>query len=123
MLAAIGSLLGLSELMAWPTEHLTDAADNWTATANRWYQVFTQIWQDSLSVDWQGNTAEQLHARTYADKAKVSGLADQLYAAATVARSGASDLEAVSVLPGSTSENLLTDKHTTVGCMWPPIRR
>jgi hypothetical protein len=94
MPAAIGSFPGLPELMAWPTEHLTEAADHWTATANRWYEVFTQIWQDSLSVDWQGNAAEQLHTRTYADKSKVSGLVDQLYEAATVARAGASDVTA-----------------------------
>jgi hypothetical protein len=94
MPAAIGPLPGLSELMNWPTEHLTEAADHWTATANRWYEIFTQIWQDSLSVDWQGNTIEQLHTRTYADRTKVIGLTDQLYEAATVARTGASDLEA-----------------------------
>ena len=96
MADAIGPFPSLSELMAWPTEHLTEAADHWTATGDRWYEAFTGMWQDSLSVDWQGDAAEKLQARTYADRAKVSGLADQLNEAATVARTGASELEAAS---------------------------
>jgi hypothetical protein len=85
---------GLSHLLAWPTDHLTDGAKHWEAVGGRWYQAFTQVWQDSLSVDWEGRAAEGLHARTYADKLKVSGLVDQLQEAAAVARSGASDLVA-----------------------------
>nr|WP_246541061.1 hypothetical protein [Mycobacterium spongiae] len=84
----------MSELLAWPTEHLTEAADYWTATGNRWYEVFNQMWRDSLSVDWKGNGAEGLRTRTYADNAEVSGLVDQLHGAATTARAGASDLYA-----------------------------
>jgi hypothetical protein len=85
---------GLSDLLAWPTEHLTDGATQWEATSARWYEAFTQAWHDSLSVDWQGSAAAALHDRTTGDRQKVSGLADQLQQAATVARSGASDLDA-----------------------------
>jgi hypothetical protein len=85
---------GLSDLLAWPTDHLTDGAEHWEAVAGQWYQAFTQVWQDSLSVDWDGKAAEALHARTYADKLKVGGLVDELQQAAMVARSGASDLYA-----------------------------
>lgn len=94
MVAAIGSFPSLSELTAWPTEHLTEAADYWTATGNRWYEVFNQMWQDSLSVDWKGNGAEAVHTRTRADNVKVGGLVDQLHEAATIARAGASELYA-----------------------------
>jgi hypothetical protein len=92
MCAAVASVPSLSSLMAWPTEHLTEAADYWTITGNRWYDAFAQTWQDSLSVEWTGTGAEALHTRTHADKAKVSDLADQLHEAAKVARAGASDL-------------------------------
>jgi hypothetical protein len=92
--AASEALPGLSELMAWPTEHLTEAADYWTATANRWYEVFARMWQDSLSVDWEGDTPEQVHTRTFDDKSRVGGLAGQLYEAAAAARAGASDVTA-----------------------------
>jgi hypothetical protein len=85
---------GLSQLLAWPTEHLTEGADYWDATAARWYEVFAQVWQDSLSIDWEGSAAEKLHTRTYTDKVKVGGLVDQLEEAAKAARIGASDLYA-----------------------------
>jgi hypothetical protein len=94
MSAAIASFPSLSDLLAWPTEHLTEAAGYWTATGNRWHSVFDQVWQESLSVDWKGDGAEALHTRAYADKVKVSGLVDQLHEAAKVARAGASDLYA-----------------------------
>jgi hypothetical protein len=85
---------GLSDLLTWPTEHLTYGATHWDAIAGRWYGAFTQVWQDSLSVDWQGSAAEALHVRTAGDRHKVSGLVDQLQQAAASARSGASDLDA-----------------------------
>lgn len=85
---------GLSDLLAWPTDHLTTGAEHWVAVAGRWYEAFTQVWQDLLSVDWEGRAAEAVHARTYDDRLKVSGLVDQLQEAATVARRGASDLYA-----------------------------
>jgi hypothetical protein len=94
MAAATRPFPSLSELMAWPTEHLTEAANYWTATGNHWYEVFNQIWQDSLSVDWKGDGAEALQTRTRADNIKVDGLVDQLHEAATTARAGASDLYA-----------------------------
>lgn len=94
MATAIASAPTLSSLMAWPTEHLTNAADYWSSTGNRWYDVFAQTWHESLSVDWRGTGADALQTRTYADKLKVSGLVDQLHEAAKVARAGASDLYA-----------------------------
>ncbi|VBA54405.1 hypothetical protein LAUMK191_03094 [Mycobacterium attenuatum] len=95
MVAATGFYPGLSQLLAWPTDHLTKAADHWVATGNRWYEVFNQIWRDSLSVDWKGIGAEAVHTRTYADQVKVGELVDQLHVAAKVARGAASDLYAV----------------------------
>ena len=89
-----GAFPTLAELWAWPTEHLTEGADHWDATAGRWYEVFTQVWQDSLSVDWEGKAAEELRTQTYIDKLQVGALVDQLHEAAKTARLGASDLGA-----------------------------
>jgi len=89
-----GGFPTLSQLIAWPTAHLTDGADHWTATSGQWYEVFTQVWQDSVSADWHGDAAEALHTRTDADRTKVSALSDQLREAASIARTGASGLEA-----------------------------
>jgi hypothetical protein len=71
---AIGAFPSLSELLAWPTEHLTEAADYWTVTANRWSEVFTQIWQDSLTVDWESKAAAalQTHLRGHDERQRES---------------------------------------------------
>jgi hypothetical protein len=93
-MAAVASLPGLSQLLAWPTEHLTDAAEHWEAVAERNYGLANQVWRDSSSVDWQGNAADALRTATHSDMITVSAAADQLQTAAKVARSGASDLYA-----------------------------
>jgi len=83
---------GLSQLLAWPTEHLTEAAEYWEAVGGRSYGVASQVWRDALSVDWEGQGADALRIATHADMLTTSAAADQLQAAAKVARSGASDL-------------------------------
>jgi hypothetical protein len=93
-MAASAAFPGLSDLLVWPTDHLTEGADYWQAVAARWYETFAQVWQDSLSVDWEGNAVKALHDRTYADKLRVGGLVDRLQGAATLARTGASDVDA-----------------------------
>jgi len=85
---------GLADLLAWPTDHLTEGANYWEAVASRWYEAFAQVWHDSLSVDWEGKAVKALHARTYTDKLTVSGLVDRLQEAGGIARSGASELTA-----------------------------
>jgi hypothetical protein len=84
----------LSSMRAWGVEHLTDAADQWTATADRWENTFVQVWQQSRGLPWDGHAADALHERTYADKTMVVRKADQLREAATIARRGASDIDA-----------------------------
>jgi hypothetical protein len=93
-MAAVASIPGLSHLMAWPTEHLTDAATHWEAVAERSYGLANQIWRDASSVDWQGNAAEAMRIITHSDMLATSTAADQLQSAAQVARRGASDLYA-----------------------------
>ncbi|MDP7702999.1 hypothetical protein [Mycobacterium sp. TY815] len=84
----------LAQLTAWPTEHLTEAADHWEAVARRCYGVANQVWRDALSVNWQGAAADLLRNETHSDMLTTSAAADQLHEAAKVARSGASDLYA-----------------------------
>jgi hypothetical protein len=89
VVSALTGVPGLSQLLAWPTEHLTEAADYWETIGERCYGVTNQVWRDALSIDWQGNTADALRTSTHADMMTTSAVADQLQAAAKVARSGA----------------------------------
>jgi hypothetical protein len=91
-MSALAGSSSLSQLLAWPTEHLTEAADNWDTTGERCYGVANQVWRDALSIDWQGEAADALRTATHADMMTTSAVADQLQAAAKVARSGASEL-------------------------------
>jgi hypothetical protein len=93
-MSAVAAVPGLSALLAWPTEHLTEAAAHWDTVGERSYGVAHQVWQDALSVDWRGEAAEALHTATHADMLTTSAAVDQMQAAAHVARSGASDLDA-----------------------------
>jgi len=93
-MAAVAGVPGLSALLAWPTDHLSEAADHWEAVGEGSYGVAHQVWRDALSVDWQGEAAEALRTATHADMTSTSAVVDQLQAAASVARGGASDLDA-----------------------------
>lgn len=104
----------LSELLAWPTEHLTDAADHWTETSSRWYEVFTDTWKESLNVKWHGSGAEALRTRTHLDKLKVSAMVDQLQEAAKRARAGEEYLNLNAKLLKLSSELLDCGIPTTI---------
>lgn len=91
-MAIVGGLPSLSQLMSWPTEHLTQAAESWETIGGRCCELASQVWQDALSVEWQGVTADTLRSTTHADMLTTSAVADQLQSAANVARAAASDL-------------------------------
>ena len=93
-MAAVAGAPGLSALLAWPTEHLTEAATHWETVGERSYGVAHGVWSDALTVDWSGEAAEALRTDTHADVMTTSAVVDQLQSAASVARSGASDLDA-----------------------------
>jgi hypothetical protein len=86
-MSAIAGFPGLSQLLAWPTEHLTEAADHWEAIGGRSYGVANKVWHDALSIDWHGEAADTLRTATHTDMLTTSAAADQLHAAAKVARS------------------------------------
>lgn len=87
-------LASLSQIRAWSTEHLTNAASYWSQTADQWEDVFLTVRNQSHSMTWLGAGGEGLRQRTGADLSTVSTKADQLRQAAGVARSGASDISA-----------------------------
>ncbi|WP_242661265.1 hypothetical protein [Mycobacterium mantenii] len=93
-MAAVAELPGLSALLAWPTDHLTEAAAHWESVGERSYGVAHQVWREAASVDWHGEASDALRSATHADLQTTSAAVDQLRAAARVARSGASDLYA-----------------------------
>lgn len=63
--------------MAWPTAHLTDAAEHWEAVAERSYGLANQVWQDASSVDWRGNGADALRTTAHSDLMTTGTAADQ----------------------------------------------
>lgn len=82
----------LSQIQAWSTQHLTDAATYWTQTADKWEDAFLTMRNQSHSIAWQGAGGDALRQRTAADLSTVTGKADLLRQAAGIARSGASDI-------------------------------
>ncbi|CCK62707.1 hypothetical protein [Mycobacterium canettii] len=87
-------LPSLSQILAWGTEHLVEAANFWAETADRWEEVFLQMRNQSHVIVWVGAGGDALRARTRADLAIVSGKADQLRQAAGIARAGAGTIGA-----------------------------
>lgn len=97
MPAAAGSgIPSLSEILFWDTQHLYQAATDWTGTARHWEDTFTRVHRGTLSpggTTWDGAAAEAAQERTFSDLVKVRGLADVLSDAATIARRGADQLD------------------------------
>jgi hypothetical protein len=90
--------LTLTQVREWDTEHLTGAAHHWSATANRWVEAFVQL--ERLThvpggSPWEGAAACAAQDRAHADRRRVSAAADKLYTASSVARTAASQLQAV----------------------------
>ncbi|VBA43185.1 hypothetical protein LAUMK13_04399 [Mycobacterium innocens] len=48
-MSVVAAFPNLSQLLAWPTEHLTEAADHWEAVGGRCYGVANQVWRDALA--------------------------------------------------------------------------
>jgi len=78
----------LSQIRNWDTEHLSHAADEWEAEAERWETAYEQNYQRLAATDWQGQGREAALERAGLDLVKVRGPAWQLREAATAARYG-----------------------------------
>jgi hypothetical protein len=78
----------LSQIRNWDTEHLSQAANDWEAEAQRWETTYEQDYQRLAETDWQGRAREAALERAGFDLVKVRGPAWQLREAATAARYG-----------------------------------
>jgi len=87
------SVPSLSQIRAWSTEHLVEAATYWTKIADYWEDAFLQMRNGSHTFVWEGTGGDALRTRTGADLAIASGNADQLRLAGKVAREGAGAIE------------------------------
>ncbi|GAY14068.1 WXG100 family type VII secretion target [Mycobacterium sp. shizuoka-1] len=94
-MSAGGAAPSLSQVRAWDTGHLAEAADRWTQRATRWEAAFTDVSAQIASpggTPWDGVAAEAAQQRAYTDRLTVTGLADRLHDAAGVARRGADQI-------------------------------
>ena len=96
-MAATALLPGLSQINAWDTAHLGAAAASWTTTAETWEDAFTTVYRQAPfpgGTAWEGDAADAAVLRVGSDRLTVLGAVDALHDAASVARSGASDIQA-----------------------------
>ena len=94
---ASGPVPILSRVQSWDTDHLAEAATNWSNTASLWEDTFAQVSQQMAypgGMAWKGAAADVAQQRVRADEVKVLELANQLHGAAGVARSSDDQIEA-----------------------------
>ena len=87
----------LSQVQTSDTEHLREAATQWSFTAAVWNEAFTQL-SAQMSYpggsSWEGAAAEAAQHQAKADRLAVTSLADKLQDASAVARAGKRDIDA-----------------------------
>ncbi|GFG51055.1 hypothetical protein CQY20_33360 [Mycolicibacterium agri] len=90
------TLPSLSEVRAFAGDYLIDAAQHWADSAGRWTVTYDDLLRDvTRPTVWQGNAADAAALRVGTDRHRVTGAADDLAAAAAVARRAADDLLAL----------------------------
>ena len=97
-MAAASSVPSLSQIRAWDTDHLLDAAATWRATADQWQESFSQVAGHMPApggTPWEGPGSEAAQSRASADAIKAGELADSLRSASTVAGKGGDELHAM----------------------------
>jgi hypothetical protein len=82
-----------SQIEAYTTDHLVDAADHWDGLADTWEDAHWQVRNEAHALDWQGVAGDALRARTASDYTVASDHADQLRATSRIARQQAGELE------------------------------
>jgi hypothetical protein len=83
----------LSQIKAYTTDHLVDAADHWDGLADRWEDAHWQVRNQAHALDWQGAAADALRERTVSDYTVASSQADQLRSTSRIARQQAGELD------------------------------
>lgn len=90
--ASGGTIPTLPEVRRWSTDHLTEAAGDWTTTATGWEDYFTELVTRVATpggIPWEGRAAEAAQQQAHSDRMTVIGLADQLHSASGIARRAA----------------------------------
>jgi hypothetical protein len=82
-----------SQIEAYTTDHLVDAADHWDGLADRWEDTHWQVRNQAHALDWQGFAGDALRARTASDYTIASDHADLLRGTSRIARQQAGELE------------------------------
>jgi hypothetical protein len=83
----------LSQVEAYTTDHLVDAAEYWDHLADHWEDAHWQVRNQAHALDWQGVGGDALRARTASDYTVASNHADQLRSTSRIARQQAGELE------------------------------
>jgi hypothetical protein len=82
-----------SQVEAYTTDHLVDAAEHWDRLADRWEGAHWQVRNQAHALDWQGVGGDALRARTASDYTVASDHAYQLRGTSRIARQQAGELE------------------------------
>lgn len=86
-------MMSLTEVRAYTTTHLAEAAEHWNALADHRESIFGDAYDRARSLSWEGEGAEALREHLEWDYRKAKGSADDLREAANIARAGAGDLD------------------------------
>jgi hypothetical protein len=82
-----------SQVEAYTTDRLVDAAEYWDGLADRWEDAHWQVRNQAHALDWQGFAGDALRARTASDYIVASDHADLLGGTSRIARQQAGELE------------------------------
>jgi hypothetical protein len=88
----------LSQIRAWDTEHLRDAATAWRRTADQWQESFRQLASHMPApggTPWEGAASEAAQLRASSDAIKVGEIGVSVQIASTAAANGADDIDAI----------------------------
>lgn len=87
-------MMPLSEVLAYKTtEDFLTAAEHLEAVAAHRESTFFDVRNRALQVDWEGVSADAMHEQVHWDYRHAAHSADDLRAAARVARDGAGDVD------------------------------
>jgi len=95
--ATQNALPTLSQLRAWQTGHLTDAATRWNAAAEKWTTSYGDV-ADGLpapaGTSWEGAASQAAQARMAKDRAGAEAVAQRLRLGTQAATNGAQRIDA-----------------------------
>lgn len=97
-MTATSPVPSLSQIRAWDTDHLVDAATTWRTTADHWQESFSLVASNMPApggIPWEGTGSEAAQSRASTDAIKVEELAVSLRSASTVAGNGADEMHAI----------------------------